>query len=40
VSSKYRVFLRGALTALTDDEQRNLRDLLLKLQEGMFRAGG
>jgi MarR family 2-MHQ and catechol resistance regulon transcriptional repressor len=40
VSSKYRAFLRDALTALTEDEQRNLRDVLLKLQEGMTRAGG
>ena len=40
VSSKYRTFLRDSLKVLTGEEQSNLRDALLKLQEGMSKSGG
>jgi MarR family 2-MHQ and catechol resistance regulon transcriptional repressor len=39
VSSKYRAFVQGALKVLTEDEQRDLRDVLSKLREGMSQAG-
>jgi hypothetical protein len=32
-------FMRDALKVLTEDEQKNLHDALVKLQEGMSRAG-
>ena len=40
VSSKYRAFMQDSLKVLTEAEQRNLRDALLKLQEGMSKARG
>ena len=39
VSSKYETFMQDSLKALTEDERESLRDNLLKLQEGMSRAG-
>lgn len=39
VSSKYRAFIQNSLEVLTEEEQRNLRDTLSKLQEGMSKAG-
>jgi len=35
VSSKYKEFIQNALKVFTTEEQKMLRDLLLKLQEGM-----
>ena len=39
VASKYREFMHDSLKALTEEEQKNLRNSLLKLQEGMSKAG-
>jgi MarR family transcriptional regulator, organic hydroperoxide resistance regulator len=38
VASKYKGFVRGSLKALSRDEQKMLREILLKLQEGMSQA--
>jgi len=40
VSSKYKAFMQDALKVLTEGEQRNLRDSLLKLQESMSQSRG
>ena len=40
VSLTYRAFMQGSLEVLTEEEQRNLRDALLKIQEGMSKARG
>jgi len=39
ISSKYKAFMSDSLKALTRDEQDYLHDALLKLQDGMSRAG-
>jgi MarR family 2-MHQ and catechol resistance regulon transcriptional repressor len=39
VSSMYRAFMQDAVKVLTEDEQRNLSGILLKLQKGMSEAG-
>ena len=39
VASEYKAFMRDSLGALTAKEQKSLFDVLLKLQEGMSRAG-
>ena len=39
LASKYTDFMHDSLKVLTEEEQRNLRDALLKLQEGMSKAG-
>ena len=39
LASKYREFMHNSLKVLTEEEQRNLRNTLLKLQEGMSKAG-
>jgi MarR family 2-MHQ and catechol resistance regulon transcriptional repressor len=38
VSSKYMTFMQDSLKVLTKDEQKSLRDALVKLQGGMSRA--
>jgi len=38
VASKYKGFMRDSLKALSRDEQRSLRELLVKLQEGMSQS--
>jgi DNA-binding MarR family transcriptional regulator len=40
VASKYKGFTRDSLKALSRDEQKSLRDILVKLQEGMSRSVG
>lgn len=37
VATKYNTFVRGALEVFTPEEEEVLRELLIKLQEGMFR---
>ncbi len=39
VSSKYMTFMQDSLKVLTEDEQKSLRDALVKLQGGMSKAG-
>jgi MarR family 2-MHQ and catechol resistance regulon transcriptional repressor len=39
ISSKYKAFMSDSLKTLTRDEQDYLHDALLKLQDGMSRAG-
>lgn len=39
VAEKYNEFMQNALHVLTQEEQRTLSELLLKLQEGMSRQG-
>jgi MarR family transcriptional regulator, 2-MHQ and catechol-resistance regulon repressor len=38
VSSKYTTFMQDSLKVLTEDEQKSLRDALVKLQGGMSKA--
>jgi len=38
VSSKYKEFIKNSLKVLTKVEQRMLRDILAKLQEGMSQS--
>jgi len=38
VSTKYKEFMKGSLKALSRDEQKSLRDILVKLQEGMSQS--
>jgi DNA-binding MarR family transcriptional regulator len=38
VSSKYKEFMRNSLKVLTRDEQKMLRDILMKLQKGMSQS--
>lgn len=38
VAEKYGRFMQNALGVFTQEEQKTLRDLLLKLQEGMSRS--
>jgi len=38
VSSKYKEFMQHSLKVLTKDEQKMLRDILAKLQEGMSQS--
>lgn len=39
VAAAYGEFMNSALQVLTLEEQRTLRDLLVKLQEGMSQSG-
>ena len=40
VAAKYSEFMQKALRTLTDDEQRILGELHVKLQKGMSKSGG
>ena len=40
VAEKYRLFMQNSLRGLTADEQKALRDLLAKVQEGMSKLVG
>lgn len=40
VAAKYSDFIQKSLRVLTNDEQKTLSDILVKLQEGMSQSGG